>query len=426
MPSAAVKQRSAIDNRASSVVHEERGTMVRCAGARVSALALPWWWLRSDELEALGIGQGAERTALGVVFGDPSSPLRVELVPSAHDGPLRVGCVAVRLWTRAPVDARAPLQRIARLLASRRGDDFRPDETEALLAAQGTAVTSPSAPPAARTIIVDVPSVCDRACSFCGVSRTPEAQRRPIGSAEAVERRIASASAGDTVLFTGMDALSNESIVEWVALAARRAARPVLIGPPRPARSAALAARLADAGLSRYQTGLFGDTASSHDAIAGRLGAFAALVEACDAFGRARVEIELVTPLVRPLLPALVAIARAAARLTSQPLTLLAYAPDPVVGRAFDDVVAPYDELSHALTAVAGERVRLDALPLCVIPDPLRAAAPSRLDRSDDELTTRHPADPCDGCAARTRCPGVPHTVLAAVGTRGLAPLSAR
>lgn len=381
--------------------------------------ALPWWWLRADEQRALGIGEGAQRTELGVVFGNARSPLRIELVAPHHDGPLRLGPLTVRLWGNAP-DGAARLASLRGVLARRPGTDFRPDDVAWPIAEPAGG----RVPSSTITHIIDVPSVCDRACTFCGVSQTAISRRTVTGSAIEVERRIAALEPTSVALFTGMDALVSPFIVDWVAAASARGARAQLIGPPRLHESAALAVPLARAGLRRYQTGLFGADAATHDVIAGRDGAFGALHEASAAFTAAGVEVELVTPLIAPLLAHLPAIVEAALVVTPQPLTLLAYAPDPVVGRAFDAQVAPYDTLGRALSALTEPRVRVDALPLCVLPHALRQGASHTLERTDEALVSEYPAEVCGPCVAKSRCPGVPRTVLTAVGTRGLAPLT--
>ncbi len=94
-----------------------------------------------------------------------------------------------------------------------------------------------------RETLVDVPSVCERACVFCDRSRQPVGARRPQGSDAAVEAALAALSG--PVLFTGDDALSHPRIVEFVDAARRRTGDIAIIGPPRRGVTARLAPALA-------------------------------------------------------------------------------------------------------------------------------------------------------------------------------------
>jgi hypothetical protein len=378
----------------------------------------PWWWLSGAECAALGIGEGARRTDRGVVFGADTSPLRLELVPRSEDAPVKIGGAALRLWgPSAHPAARRLLVLAARILQARAGEGFDP-------AAVSFDAPAPRADPAPGVTLVDVPSVCERACLFCGISLRPRDQRRPRGADEDVERAIAAARG--PVLFTGDDALSHPRIVAFVERAAAGGRAVSLIGPPRRGATAALAPALARAGLRRYETAILGDGPSTHDPIAGLEGAFDALVEAASAMRAAGVSVELVTPLVTPLLGALPAIAARAVSIAGAPPTLLAYAPDEEVGTAFDAIVPRFDALRAALAplfAAGGPRPGLDALPLCVLPESLRAGAAARLERS---VGVVYPEATCAGCDLRAACPGVATTVMRAAGGEGLVTLRRR
>ena len=381
-------------------------------------MAQPWWWLGDEDCDALGLARGARRTPAGVVFGAEGGPRRVEVVARDESAPVKMGCISLRLWG----DMKAPgavdlLRRTAALLHARRGDGFDPDAA--------FAARDPEGGPehAGAETVIDVPSVCERACVFCHVSRTPLAARRPRGSSAAVERAIDAAPGA--VLFTGDDALAHPRIGERGGRAARRGERVSIIGPPRAGATAALAPALAAAGLARWITGIFGDSPASHDAIAGKAGAYAALFEAAAALAAERVAVELVTPLVAPVLPRLAAIAERAAALTNAPPALLVYAPDPVVGRAFDALVPDFAALRAALAALPpGARARAAGRPRCGLPPEARRGAPRRLDRTDPELAPVYPEATCGPCAARAACPGIPNTVARATGGRGLVTLS--
>lgn len=382
----------------------------------------PWWWLTSADCLALGIGEGARRTDKGVVFGAGTSTHRLEVVPRSEDAPVKLGSVALRLWgPTAHPGAKRVLVLGARMLHARRDEGFDAAAIPGDLDGPRAAVSSaPSAP----TVIIDLPSVCERACVFCGIAAIPRAARRPRGSDDEVAQAIDAAQG--PVLFTGDDALASPRVVAWVQRASRRGLPVALIGPPRRGATAALAPQLAQAGLGRYLTAIFGEGPAAHDAVAGLDGAFTALEEAVVAMRAAGVRVELVTPLIAPLLPALPGILGRAHALIGATPTLLAYAPDTPVGTTLDHVVPRFDTLREALAplfAPGGPRPSIDALPLCVLPEALRAGAAARLSRSDQKLGACYPEEACGGCALRAGCPGVATTVLRAVGATGLVTL---
>lgn len=381
-------------------------------------MTVPWWWLTPNEREKLGLVGEVRRSQHGVVFGGPHGA-KLEVLPVKFDGPAFVGPVRLRVW--GAVEQRrsqAMLAVASRLLSQRvprQGASFDPNEApERELREAGGGAVSP-------TTVIDVPSTCERACTFCHVRERPSGQRVARGDLAATLRAIDDAPGA--IVLTGDDALSNPTIVEIVehAVRGRGGARPVtVIGPPRAGTTASLAPRLARAGLSRWVTGLFGPDAPTHDAVVGLNGAFAALEEATAALRAAGVEVELVSLLARPMLALLGAIVARGRAIVDRPITLLAYAPDPVVGDQFDDLVPSFDELRDALERIDGERVGLDALPLCVLSPRRRGGAPAALERSDAGLEAKYPAAPCDGCSVRGRCPGVAPTVVRATQGRGL------
>ncbi len=370
----------------------------------------PWWWLDDAERAQIGLGAAARRSEQGIVFGDPLGAHRLEIVARTADAPVRLGPISLRVFgdPRAP-SARALLRAAVDVLGPRLDEGFDPGAIDPALLSAAPADRPPT--------IIDVPSVCERACVFCHVSQIDLAQRAPRGSEAEVLGAIDAATG--SVLFTGDDALSNPSLVAWIDRASRRGAPVSVIGPPRLGATAALAPALAQAGLRKYSTALLGASAEAHDRVGGRAGAFAALREAIAAMKAAGVTVELVTPLITPVLGELAAIAALALELTGTPVTLLAYAPDPVVGRAFDHVVPPFDQLRAALAAAPGVRASIDALPLCVLPEPMRATG-GRFERTDGGLVVLFPEETCTACALAPRCPGVAETVLRAVGSRGL------
>jgi hypothetical protein len=175
---------------------------------------------------------------------------------------------------------------------------------------------------------------------------------------------------------------------------------------------------LADAGLARWSSGLFGADASTHDAIAGEVGAFDALHASCQALSQAGIHVELITPLVTPLLHALPAIVALGATWTGRPVVTQLYVPDPSVGDAMDAMVPAWSALRAALAPLDRKHASIEGVPPCVVPERLRAQS-SLLDRSErNEIS--YPEGPCGGCALRSFCPGIAATSLRVVGTEGL------
>lgn len=390
-------------------------------GLRVSDR--PWWWLDDAERAKLGLGAAVKRSPHGVLFGDSRRPFRLEIVARTDDAPVRLGPIALRLFGN-PGDprGRALLRAVVEILGPRLAEGFDPDVVPR--EPRVVASTSPDETRSGRNVtIIDVPSVCDRACVFCHISLRPIAERTPRGVDEDVERAIAAAEGA--VLFTGDDALSHPRIVAWIEAAARGGRHVAVIGPPRVGSTARMAPDLARAGLRKYLTALLGATDATHDRIGGREGALRAVREATAAMRKAGVKVELVTPLIRPILAELGAITTLAAELADGGHTLLAYAPDSMVGEGFDAVVAPFDELRAALAPLASARVSVDALPLCVLPEAMRPRGGARLelDRTDERLQVGYAEETCGECELKAGCPGFAATVERAVGTRGLVAL---
>ena len=379
----------------------------------------PWWWLDDAERAKLGLGGAVKRSERGVLFGDSRRAFRLEIVARTHDAPVRLGPIALRVFGN-PSDprGRALLRAAVEILGPRIDDGFDPDP-EMAQDAPAPIVEAPRAEENAT--IIDVPSVCDRACVFCHISTRPIAERTPRGSDEGVERAIAAAKGA--ILFTGDDALAHPRIVAWVEMAAQNGRHVGVIGPPRIGVTARVAPELARAGLRKYVTALLGASDATHDRVGGREGALRAVREAAAAMRAAGVKVELVSPLIRPVLGELGAILALGAEIADAGHTLLAYAPDSMVGETFDAVVAPFDELRVALAAIVGARVTVDALPPCVLPESMRPRGGARLDRTDERLHVGYPEATCSACEMKPSCPGLAATVERAVGTRGLVAL---
>lgn len=376
----------------------------------------PWWWLDEAERARLGLGNAVKRSPRGVLFGDSRRPFRLEIIARTDDAPLRLGPIALRvLGNPSDPRGRALLRAAVEILGPRIDDDFDPD------LALGERGPKAAPPPEGNATIVDVPSVCDRACVFCHISTRPVAERTRRGSDEDVEGAIAGAKGA--ILFTGDDALSHPRIVAWVEMAAQHGRHVAVIGPPRLGVTARIAPDLARAGLRKYITALLGASDATHDRIGGREGALRAVREAASALRAAGVNVELVTPLIRPLLGELAAIMALAAELSDGGHTLLVYAPDTEMGDVFDPVVPTFDALRAALAPGVGARVSLDALPLCVLPESMRARAAAKLNRTDARLSIVYPEAICGSCELKPSCPGLAATVERAVGTQGLVAL---
>lgn len=375
----------------------------------------PWWWLTASERRTLGLGDRVERTADGFLFGDEGAACRVEIVARDENAPVKLGSASLRVWG-ALDDPRVKriVVEAARTLHARRGRGFEP-----------TSVSLPSSGSRGGDVVIDVPSVCDRACVFCHRSSEPVSARRTNGRDDDVLARIDAAN-GD-ILFSGDDAMSHRRIVEFVARAhARGVGRVAGIGPLRESHARSNARALAKAGLSSWSTGLFGGDAVSHDRVAGLAGAFDTLMLATAVMRDAGIAVRFVTPLVRPVLASLADIVACARTLSGESTSLLAYAPDTEVGVAFDSVVPDYAELRAALERLGNEGPGADALPLCVLPERRRANASARLERTDGRIEAMYPGAICGDCDAKSRCPGVPSTVLRANRGEGLVALRLR
>jgi hypothetical protein len=368
----------------------------------------PWWWIRDEEARALGIGVGAARTTQGVVFGDPEGRIRLEIVRRDAAAPLQLGPVSVRVWGAKAEEPEVTrlLHRLGKTLHARRAMDFDPGRISFVSKEHDDVRTA---------TLIDVPSVCLRACAFCAMSKTPHDARRPRGLDADVERQIDAARS--PVLFTGDDALAHPKIQAFIQRASAHG--PVsLVGPPRREREPLHARALADAGLARWSSGLFGADASTHDAIAGEVGAFEALHASCQALSQAGVHVELITPLVTPLLHTLPAIVALGATWTGRPVVTQLYVPDPSVGDAMDAMVPVWPALRAALALLDRRHASIEGVPPCLVPEPLRSAS-ARLDRSERNEVS-YPEGPCGGCALRPFCPGIAATSLRVVGTVGL------
>ena len=372
----------------------------------------PWWWLDESEARSLGIGCGTRRTSHGVLFGDPKARVRLEVIARDVSAPLQLGPVSVRVWGANTSDPQvvALLHRVGRLLHARRGADFRPGDEDVPGAAR-----QPESDDVSPVVLIDVPSVCRRSCAFCALSPRPVEARTPRGDDARVERAIE--EAGAPILFTGDDALSHPRILTWIARA--KAHGPVsLVGPPRSGRESAEAQQLASAGLAHWSSGLFGTCAETHDAIAGEVGAFEALRSACEALIAAGIRVELITPMVKPLLHALPEIVAVGSAWTGRPVVAQLYVPDPSAGTSMDVVVPSWSALREVLRSVSPRDATLDGAPPCLLPEVLRAPF-GRLDRSEANVLS-YPAEACPACPLRARCPGIAASALRAVGSAGL------
>ncbi len=388
-----------------------------------------------------GVPQGGLAARLRAWFVRPGpAPIVVRTVEALASGEHRLECagprgtVFVRIRLRDQSPSYAVTQRFS-VAWERPPDGLAPDtrvvdavvrglkQLEPQLAAADFTSQRITVEPTGQTII-DVPSVCERSCEFCHLSTRPPEAREPRGTDEQVPRLIDEAPGA--VLFTGDDALSNPRIAEFIARAAKRG--PVsVIGPPRSEVTAAKLPGLVAAGLRSWTTVLLGTEQRTHDERSGLEGAWHALHQAAAAAKAAGLTLNLVTPLIGPVLDELSGLAELARTLSPHPLTLLTYAPDAMVGERFDALVPPFEVLRAALSRFANSAAsaggRVDAAPLCVLPPGWRAGSTTRAERTDAALTASWPEASCGACALRAQCPGVLHTVLRAVGPRGLTAL---
>lgn len=277
---------------------------------------------------------------------------------------------------------------------------------------------------------------CDQRCEFCeeGENRDrPERRALRVldesfdalgeglvesGALDAVLAR----AAGERVLFmlSGHDWLRHPRVAEIVgALERHPTLEKILQGPSTALLESELRERILALGRLRcVRLTLQSSDPEEHDAMVGRAGAGRAVLDVIAALTDAGVGVELTTVLTRRALRTLPETTRwiAAAGLR---VSLSAFIPDRrLAGR---DALAPSDEVRDALHQVDAAAVaQLVGVPICAVPERLRM----RLTRAwaSDEREGAVFGEPCAACSAQAECSGVPTSLHALFGARGLVP----
>ncbi|MCB9788779.1 MAG: radical SAM protein [Deltaproteobacteria bacterium] len=283
-----------------------------------------------------------------------------------------------------------------------------------------------------KTTTLRVNGVCNAACGFCELSG---AAGLDDGAFEqALGRLQADRESGVTELrLSGGEPLLEPRLPELVARARRMGfARVTLETNGILAAGDGLAARLADAGVTDALWALNGVSEAAGDRAFGVAGAHVQALEGARALIAAGIAVTARTPLSRPALEE-VAQVPGWLRATLPEVQQWWLRPITRSPRAEGDpVLLPsLEALEGALRAAAREARLHDlalhiedelGLPLCLLKGDAHALGSlGRHPRRDRGRTHRH-LDPCDGCAARSECPGQPEAYIEQHGVWAVRP----
>jgi hypothetical protein len=297
-------------------------------------------------------------------------------------------------------------------------------------------------PPGAGELILYFEAPCRQACEFCEEPQLRAAplyrgrarlvtlrQHTPLdlvasGAFAALLRALALRPAPPRLTLMGHDWLQHPRLDALLtALEAQPGLRLRCYGPSTALADPALAARVARLpGLVSVGLTLQSSDPAVHDAIVGAPGSGRLVQEAILVLQRLGAPLQLTLVLSRRSLPTLAETVRWV-HARGLRLTLQAFLPDRGL-RGAAAVHASPDAVAAALAGIdAPARAVIDCLvgvPWCAAPPPFRDRLRSAFVAETREPLV-HPA-PCHGCAVRARCPGVPGSLVEALGTRGLSP----
>lgn len=292
----------------------------------------------------------------------------------------------------------------------------------------------------ARTQQINVVSACNQSCGFCTYRASPaqaldERQRHEAIAARAADEIRAAAAAGTArIVLSGAEPFLSPHVFSLARLAKNHGVGEVeietngtILGAAlldRPDKGRAAIDALLASGVTRARVALNAVTAERSDAITGESGGLLRTVAAIDALRAAGITVELAVALVPATageLPRLVAWAAARnADASLPPLTITArWIAAPRPGYAASSPEEARAELLAGWAAAERLGVTLRAapgseLPPCAYPEPAAVPGLVRLHPSLVEREERAPAHErrhqrvaaCEGCAARTVCPG--------------------
>lgn len=273
-----------------------------------------------------------------------------------------------------------------------------------------------------ETVTVFTNLACNQRCGFC---RSRRGQDEPgFTSAARIRGEIAAAAASGarTLVLSGGEPTLLPALVEHVRAARRLGIAEIvletngmMLAYPKRAKA------LAEAGLDRARVGLNAADPARADAMSGAPGGHALTLRGMDNALDAGLALEVSVAVTRANLDELALVPALASAHGARDILVR------VVTEAEARWVARYDETAPAvieLALAARERsviARLDGkdgVPLCFFPERRRypelfAGGAPREAHGFERIA------PCEGCAARGRCPGVPSGYLAIHGDAG-------
>jgi len=230
---------------------------------------------------------------------------------------------------------------------------------------------------------------------------------RPGTPDAALLSAVDDAAGAERVTFGGDEPLAHPAIGAAIRLARERGVRDVDVMTSG-VRLAERATELAAAGLRAVVVPLYGPDARTHDAIVGVDG-FTRLRAGVAAARAAGLGVRMQTLVLRANLERLRETDRVAREWTGAGLEQAGH----VLPRSDDSAeyarTAP--RYAEVVRVLAGSRIPLGRFPLCIARQSLPGARGS--DPGSNASDPRAFPAPCDGCALRSACPGVPIAMLA-------------
>jgi len=272
---------------------------------------------------------------------------------------------------------------------------------------------------------IEVTLACDGACRFCPQVGLERKARDEAAVLAEIER---AGQEGDAVTFVGGEPTGRRELADWIA-AAREAGAPAvgLQTHARALRDPARAKALIDAGLTDVHVSIHGARPDVHDYHTDAPGSLDATVAGIQTLREHGPDLQLVATTV---------VTRSSFRVLAElPVRLAGWGigawslawvePRGAAASAFDRLVprlglaAPFVLHAIATARRLGVPAFTSGLPHCVL-GPFGDTA-LRADGDDDARF----GEPCTGCPARPRCPGVAPSYLARFGDEELRPVDA-
>jgi hypothetical protein len=268
--------------------------------------------------------------------------------------------------------------------------------------------------------IVDVGARCNNRCVHCALG-----DLRSAGGGLDVEAALAAGrdAGADTVTFAGGEPTVYEGLPQWAAAARDRGYRTIQVQTnARRLAYPAYAAKLAEAGVGELDVALYGATAATHDYHTRVPGSFDQTTSGIRNARAARIRAGVTALVTRSSWRDLPETAALAARLGADRLCLMMTRARGAAEADFDRVVPRLgmagDAVAEAVRVARRARllVVVRGLPACVLGPAADALAPG----SGGAYGAG-----CEGCAARSGCPGVDPEYASRVNLAELRPLQA-